>query len=362
MQTDIRILEVHIYFHDVHMRTALLFGRTMAPGARALPITVLTARILGENRAGKHAEGWGSMLLSPNWAFPSDLIAQEVRNEAMREVARRYAHLLSGWQEFAHPLVIALDTKADLLRLADDVSAEMGLAEPMAALAALNAASPLDCALHDAFGIAAGIDSYAGYGPDHCSFDLSRWLGPRYRRRHLSEYLLTKFTPRLPVWHVVGGGDKLTSSERDATDPQDGLPVSLDEWIERDGVYCFKVKLKGADLQWDVERTAAVAAVAEESLKKRGRREYFLSVDSNELCPDPEAVVEMLERLRERSPQAYHALLYVAAHRTEPRPPSLHHGRGGPAKAGPRRRGRRAMGGHRPGPRAGLVRHRPQDL
>jgi hypothetical protein len=262
MQTDIRILEVSVYFQEIHMRTALLFGRKMAAGARALPVTLLTARILVENRAGKRAEGWGSMLLSPNWAFPSDAITQEVRDQAMREVARRYAHMLSGWREFAHPLVIALDTKPDLLRLAHDVGVEMGLAEPMAALAALNAASPLDCALHDAFGLAAGIDSYAGYGPDHCSFDLSRWLGPGYRGRYVGEYLSPTFAPAVPVFHLVGGGDKLTRGELDDSDPQDGLPVSLDEWIERDGVYCFKVKLRGTDLTWDVERSAGILYVS----------------------------------------------------------------------------------------------------
>ena len=311
MQTDIRILEVNTYFHDIHMRTALLFGRKMAPGARALPVTLLTARILTENRAGDRAEGWGSMLLSPNWAFPSDAISQEVRDQAMREVARRYAALLSGWQEFAHPLVIALDTKADLLRLADDIGAGMGLAEPVAPLAALNAASPLDCALHDAFGLAAGIDSYAGYGPNCCSFDLSRWLGPGYRGRHVGEYLSPKFAPAVPVFHLVGGGDKLTRGELDGSDPQDGLPVSLDEWIERDGVYCFKVKLKGTDLTWDVERVVAVARVVEKEVAKQGRQEYYMSVDSNEMCPDPEYVVDMLEQIRATAPRAYRALLYV---------------------------------------------------
>jgi len=311
MQTDIRILEVNTYSQDIHMRTALLFGRKMGAGARALPVTLLTARILAQNRAGKRAEGWGSMLLSPNWAFPSDVVAQEVRDQAMREVARRYARALSGWKEFAHPLIIGLDTKAGLLRLAGEVSAEMGLPEPMPALAALNAASPMDCALHDAFGLAAGIDSYAGYGPDHCSFDLSRWLGPGHRGRHISDYLLPEFAPTVPVFHLVGGGDKLTRGELDDSDPKDGLPVSLDQWIEREGVYCFKVKLKGTDLAWDVNRVVAVSRVVEGEVAKRGRQEYYMSVDSNEMCPDPEYVVDTLEQIRTKAPQAYRALLYV---------------------------------------------------
>jgi L-alanine-DL-glutamate epimerase-like enolase superfamily enzyme len=311
METDIRVLKVNIYFQEIHMRTALLFGRKMAAGARPLPVTLLTARILAENRAGKRGEGWGSMLLSPNWAFPSDIIDQETRDRSMREVARRYAQFLSGWKEFAHPLIIALDTKADLLRLAREVSVEMALPEPLPALAALNAGSPMDCALHDAFGLAAGIDSYAGYGPDHCSFDLSRWLGAGYRGRHVSDYLSPKFAPTVPVFHLVGGGDKLTRGELDDSDPQDGLPVSLDQWIEREGMYCFKVKLKGTDLTWDVGRVVAVSRVVEEEVAKQGQRDYYMSVDSNEMCPDPEYVVDMLEQIRAQAARAYGALLYV---------------------------------------------------
>ncbi len=226
-------------------------------------------------------------------------------------MARRYAKLVAEWRQYAHPLVIALDTKADLLRVGSEVAEEMDLDESMPALASLNAGSPVDCALHDAFGQAAGISSYAGYGPEHCSFDLSRWLGPAYRGRYLSEYLSPRFESTVPLFHLVGGGDKLTRAELDDTDPQDGLPVSLDEWIESDGVYCFKVKLKGTSLDWDVARVVAVSQVVEEELAKRRRDTYFLSVDSNEMCPDPDYVVEMLEAIRERAPRAYDALLYV---------------------------------------------------
>ena len=313
MDSDIRVLEVETFFQEIFGRLQLLFGRRMqaAGGPRPLPITLLTVRARVENRAGGAAEGWGSILLSTNWAWPSDVVSQVARGEAMGEVARRYARRIAEWNQCAHPLVIATDTKTVLLRIANEVADEMDLDEPMPALAALNAGSPVDCALHDAFGKAAGISSYDGYGPEHCSSDLSRWLGPNYRGRYLSDYLSPGFTPTVPLFHLVGGGDKLTRSELDDTDPKDGLPVSLDDWIERDGVYCFKVKLKGTSLEWDVARVVAVARVVEEALARQGRDTYFLSVDSNEMCPAPEYVVEMLEAIREQAPRAYDALLYV---------------------------------------------------
>jgi len=42
--------------------------------------------------------------------------------------------------------------------------------------------------------------------------------------------------------------DKLRASEVGADAPRDGRPNSLDAWIEQDGVYCLKVKLRGTDL------------------------------------------------------------------------------------------------------------------
>jgi len=82
------------------------------------------------------------------------------------------------------------------------------------------------------------------------------------------------------------------------------LPVSLDERIEQDGIFCFKIKLRGNDLESDVSRTEKVFAVAKESSAKRGRQEILLSVDTNEQCEGPEYRVSYLEELREASPEA----------------------------------------------------------
>ena len=88
--------------------------------------------------------------------------------------------------------------------------------------------------------------------------------------------------------------------------------MSLEEWIERDGLRCFKVKLVGSDVDGDVERTAQVAEVIVGTYDCMGREDRFsLSTDSTENNPDPASVVEYLEKLRVRSPLAYESLLYV---------------------------------------------------
>lgn len=141
--------------------------------------------------------------------------------------------------------------------------------------------------------------------------DLSHYLGDEFRGRYVSDYLRSRYVGELPIFHLVGALDKLTRDEVDACDPKDGLPVSLEEWIERDGVFCLKVKMSGIDIDWDVERTKAVAEVASETLKRKGRGEFWLSVDSNEMNPNPDATLEYLRKLKRSSPLAFNNLLYV---------------------------------------------------
>jgi L-alanine-DL-glutamate epimerase-like enolase superfamily enzyme len=170
--------------------------------------------------------------------------------------------------------------------------------------------SPLDAAVHDAFGMACALDTYKGYGPEMCC-DLSRWLGEEFRGRYLSEFIRPEYRTPIPIWHLVGGLDKLRREQKTSEDPNDGLPVSLDEWIEKDRVFCFKIKLRGNDLEWDLRRTREVFEVARGCLAATGQNELFLSVDTNEQCESPEYCVEFLSKLQEISPQAFDALLYL---------------------------------------------------
>ena len=67
---------------------------------------------------------------------------------------------------------------------------------------------------------------------------------------------------KVPVWHLVGGLDPLEESDKKESDPKDGYPVALTEWIKSDGLKCLKIKLKGTDAQWDYDRIVKVGAIA----------------------------------------------------------------------------------------------------
>jgi L-alanine-DL-glutamate epimerase-like enolase superfamily enzyme len=171
--------------------------------------------------------------------------------------------------------------------------------------------SPVDAAVHDAFGRVNNICSYDGYGREYMEHDLSYYLGDGFRGKFISDYIRPHYSDDIPAFHLVGALDKLTRDEVDASDPRDGLPVSLDEWIERDGVFCLKVKLSGVDVDWDVERTKAVAEVAAETLKRMGRGRFHLSVDSNEMNENQDVTLEYLRKLKKASPLAFDSLLYL---------------------------------------------------
>lgn len=307
MNSDIKLVDIEAGLEDLELRTPLKFGTGVVYAT-----TSLTVKATVENRNGQRAEGLGNILLSYIWGYPSATMSSEDRDMAMRKVAEKFCGLMLENAEYGHPLDLYLEAKPELGRLAAEVDEELNAADPMPILGALVCAAPTDAALADAFGKANEICTYDGYTQEFMEYDLSRYLGADFAGKYPGDYLHSAYHAYLPIFHLAGGLDKLTAAEITDDDPDDGLPVSLDQWIEREGIRCFKVKLRGNDNEWDVQRTAEIARVIGETYERLGIEDsFYLSTDSNEMNPDPESVVEYLHKLRELSPVAYDALLYL---------------------------------------------------
>jgi L-alanine-DL-glutamate epimerase-like enolase superfamily enzyme len=326
MQSDIRVVQVETFKVPTVCRTPLKFGAVVVD---ALPIGYARATV--ETRAGRRAAGWGAMFIMDLWAWPGPPGSHEPRARAMADLLDAYARTVAGYGRFAHPIEIFMETEGHLRRLAGQmVQGPTGGEMPY--LAALVAASPVDHAVHDAFGNANGIDSYRGYGPDHMAFDLSRYLGEEFKGVYPSQFLRQDYAPLVPVFHLVGGLDVLREKDAPADAPQDGIPNSLEKWVERDGVFCLKVKLRGCDLDWDIARTLEVSRIYHEARRARPDlpAQPFLTADTNEQCPTPTYIVEYLEKVREQAPGVFHEILYIeqpterdlGAHRFNMRPVS----------------------------------------
>jgi L-alanine-DL-glutamate epimerase-like enolase superfamily enzyme len=263
-----------------------------------------------ETRAGHRARGLGSMPLGNVWAWPSGSVSADESRAAMAALADRLTADAASFSEYAHPLEITKQLATSHAALAAEVVAELGLPEPMPVLAQMVVASPLEAALHDAFGKAIGENSYNLLGPEFIAADLSHFLSAEFAGEYLDRYTLRQPRPRMPLYHLVGALDPLT--ERDI--PQrvdDGLPETLPEWIARDELTHLKIKLNGDDLAWDVERVVSVERVAAETQAARGCTVWQYSLDFNERCDSVEYVLEFLRRLAAASPRGFERVQYL---------------------------------------------------
>ena len=286
-------------------RTPLKFGGVVV---ERLPFCRIRAEV--ESAAGETAEGWGGIFVMDQWGWPDPAVSHEDKQMVMKGTIERFRELVLDYPEYAHPIDIFIDLEDDLARISEQVCSEHGLDTAQPFLNALVCASPIDAALHDAFGNVNGIDSYRGYGPDFMD-DLSKWLGPDFEGEYPEQYIRDDYLPKVPIFHLVGGLDKLTRDELDDSDPDDGLPNCLADWIEYEGMYCLKVKLRGDDLDWDIDRMIAVHDIGREELDRQGIEDMHLTADTNEMCESPDYIVEMLHRIRERSPETFDRTLYI---------------------------------------------------
>ena len=193
-KSDIKIKNVETFKVHTVCRTPLKFGAVVVD-----EVPIGYAKVMVENREGKSAAGWGAMFLMDLWAWPVSKASHEAKNNVMCELFDAYGKLLNNFKEYSHPISIFMETEADLQRLNRESSAKLTPGEEMPFLGALVSASPLDHAVHDAFGNVNGIESYRGYGPEHMSFDLSRYLGPKFKGVYPSQFLRQDYLPRDPA-------------------------------------------------------------------------------------------------------------------------------------------------------------------
>ncbi|MCX5776348.1 MAG: hypothetical protein NTX32_01750 [Candidatus Firestonebacteria bacterium] len=303
MDSDIKIVEVTPYFLPVKTRVPLKFGAVMLR-----EVTYAQVKVTVENKKGAKASGWGAIPLSDFWAFPTKNIDHLIKEKAMIEAVKGFCKIVAGFKEYAHPVRIFVETEKDLPKLCKEVTKKFNLTEEYPFLAGLVSASCVDAAVHDAFGNANMICTYDGFGKDYMD-DLSNYLGPKFKGKYIGDVLEKKYKDRVSVFHLVGGLDKLTTAEIDATDVKDGIPVTLDEWIKRDKVFNLKIKLKGTDMKWDLERTRAVVKIGHEN-HAPGQKLYF-SADTNEQCESPEYIIEYLAKLKAEDKRAFDEILYI---------------------------------------------------
>jgi L-alanine-DL-glutamate epimerase-like enolase superfamily enzyme len=303
--TDIRIIDASVYFLPVSMRVPLKFGPETVTNAVCLRV-----RVAVQDRSGRTVEGWGETPLSVSWVWPSTL-SVEVRTQRMKDFSISLAKKLVASGLEGHPMEIGADfIHGPLAETLKTANTEAGGPE-MPYLGSLVAFSAFDIAVHDAFGNLLGRDVYETYGPEFMTRDLSAYVqaeegsGIDFRGRFPQDYFSKNVPTKLPVWHLVGGVDALEASDLTGSEPNDAHPLLLADWVQRDGLKCLKVKLRGTDAAWDYERMVRVGRIG----FANGVR--WLSADFNCTVKDPAYVNEITDRLLAEEPEIYARTLYV---------------------------------------------------
>jgi L-alanine-DL-glutamate epimerase-like enolase superfamily enzyme len=224
----------------------------------------------------------------------------------LKQFCQQLAGAWTGFQDFGDPILFGSNFQRDVLA---PLHARAGSDLPW--LAALVCNSPFDLALHDAFGQLVGRPIYDTYAAEFMERDLSAFLEPasngraNFRGRYPSDWLAKSPPTKLRAWHLVGGLDPLDASELSGSEPVDGFPVTLVDWIQSDGLKCLKVKLRGNDRDWDYRRLVKVGEIA------LAKGVEWLSADFNCTVLQPAYVIEILDHLAADQRSIWDRILYV---------------------------------------------------
>ncbi len=310
--TDVRVVGATLWFLPVETRVPLKFGTETLTR-----VTCARVALRVVDRAGRSAVGWGETPLSVQWVWPSRT-PYAARHEALCLFSQLLARSWSSGSEWGHALELGVDfIEHSLPRMLEDFNASGltgipagSLAEAMPWLAALVCNSAFDLALHDAYGRLHDRPVYTTYTAEWLSRDLGSMVEPdaagvSFVDRFPADFLVTVPPRRLMAWHLVGGLDPLDASELTGTEPNDGHPVLLADWIRRDGLRALKVKLRGNDAAWDYARLGRVAEIA------MPLGVSLFSADFNCTVTDPAYVCDILDRVERDQPALWQRLRYV---------------------------------------------------
>ncbi|MDP6152993.1 MAG: hypothetical protein QF785_06405 [Phycisphaeraceae bacterium] len=304
--TDIHVKDVALHFLPVQLRMPLKFGQEVTT-----QVTCARVCVTVENQSGDRADGWGETPLSVGWVWPGSM-SYQARDDALQKFCRNLASAWTSFDDSGHALEIG---HAFINRPLEQELSRVNDGQPdgqhMPYLAALVCCSAFDIAVHDAYGNVNNVPVYDTYSSEYMNRDLSAYL-QKAQSAHVSfeslyprDFFVSPAPLRLPAWHLVGGLDPLSDADRTGDEPDDGYPVVLHDWIDRDGLNCLKIKLRGNDPAWDHQRIVDVGKIAIEHSAD------WLTADFNCTVNDPAYVNQILDQLVVEHPRIYGMILYV---------------------------------------------------
>jgi len=296
----IRIVKAELYILPVTLRIPLKFGDQVLQS-----VSCARVKIIIENSKGKQAEGWGETPLSAAWVWPSNL-EYNVREKRLIEICKSIGDAYCQLNIEGHPFELGQKFIQNHIKdLKNEHNQFYNKDEELPYLGALVAFSPYDLAVYDAYAKMNNCGVFQVLGSEYLNLDMADIFNDKsFSGKYISDYL-EPYKTKLPVWHLVGGLDALDEGELKGDEPNDGYPTTLEDWINKDGLNCLKIKLTGVDWDWDFERIRKIFKIG----KKLGVQ--FYSADFNCTVKDTAYVNSILDALKKELPDSYSQLLYV---------------------------------------------------
>ena len=191
--TDIRLVDVSFNTEEYTYRTPIKFGYNGQgeSGPKSTSVTLANVKFGRrrdvETRDGRRGTGFGSMPVGNIWGWPSSELAPADTEKAMARLSEKLAEQANDYSDTGHPLEITHALSETYEPTAEAVIGELGLSEKMPKLARLVAASPLEAAIHDAYGKALGENSYNVLGAEYANRDLAAYLTDEFAGEYLDQ-------------------------------------------------------------------------------------------------------------------------------------------------------------------------------
>ena len=279
MPIEVKVVRTRSGIRNAHTRMPFRFGVITM---RAAPLLTLAAEI--EDARGRRATGYAADFLAYRWfdKRPDKSLADNCADLLRTVETAQTLYLEAGKDGPAPPF--------ELWRALHPEVERQALAAGFNRLGASFGSSMLERAVIDAVGRLAGRSLFELVRDDHLGIDLGA-ISPELRGRALREFLPVRPLERVAVRHTVGLLDPITAA--DVQEPvADGLPETLEDYLERDGIAYLKVKV-GGDLDHDLARLNAIAAVLD-----RHARRVAITLDGNEQYKTPDGFLGLLEAIR----------------------------------------------------------------
>jgi hypothetical protein len=245
-----RIKHVELYMRETPPnRVSMSIGRMGSEGTRSTS-PIAHVRMVIRDTEGNETFGCAADRLSVRWLDkrPGREKVRKLRN-LVELIYKARGICLSGPNEFETPF--------DEWRLRHPEITRAGKDSKQEALTSAFASALFERAMLDAVCRLAGKPIYQMVRDGRLGFQPEK-IHPETKELRASDYTAPEPLTLFHVRHTVGNSDPLTAADLPASDRvNDGLPETLEEHIQEDGLRYFKLKLSG-DRQKDLRRMARI--------------------------------------------------------------------------------------------------------